>query len=114
MKVEILKSLHDISESIKGIEEHLGEKRDFNFNAYCSDKMQRRAVERELGIIGEGINRIFKVDNTSPISYADAIKNLSNKIIYAYDNIDNTEIWGVIEKNIPILKEEVTNLLKVE
>ena len=51
MQREALKYLHDIRESIRSIEEYLGEQRDFN--RYSSNKMLRRAVERELEIIGE-------------------------------------------------------------
>ncbi len=51
--------LLDISNSIDSINEFLGEER--NFNNYESNKLLRRAVERELEIIGEAVNRILKV-----------------------------------------------------
>lgn len=41
------------SNSILSIEEYLGEKRDFI--AYEQNKLLRRAVERELEIIGEAM-----------------------------------------------------------
>ena len=52
--------LLDISNSIDSIHEYLGEER--NFNVYESNKQLRRAVERELEIIGEAINRIIKIN----------------------------------------------------
>ena len=45
--------LYDIQQSILSIEEYLGEKRDFI--AYEQNKLLRRAVERELEIIGEAM-----------------------------------------------------------
>lgn len=60
MNVEIKKFLFDINESIDSIEKYLGDKRDFNF--YLSNKMLRRAVEREFEIIGEAMNRIERLD----------------------------------------------------
>jgi uncharacterized protein with HEPN domain len=60
MDNEIKKYLFDIKESVDSIENYLGEKRDFN--VYKSDKMLRRAVEREFEIIGEAMNRIDKID----------------------------------------------------
>jgi uncharacterized protein with HEPN domain len=50
MDKRIYKYLYDIKESIHSIYDFLGEKRDFN--VYLSNKMMRRAVEREFEIIG--------------------------------------------------------------
>ena len=50
MARSIQKYLYDIQQSISSIEEYLGEKRDFF--AYEQNKLLRRAVERELEIIG--------------------------------------------------------------
>ena len=46
MNVEIKKFLYDIRESIESIENYLGNERDFS--VYLSNKMLRRAVEREF------------------------------------------------------------------
>jgi uncharacterized protein with HEPN domain len=48
MQREVGKYLFDIRESIASIEQYLGKKHDFN--DYQSNKLVRRAVERELGI----------------------------------------------------------------
>jgi hypothetical protein len=55
MKPEMLKYFHDILGSIESIESFLGDHRDFN--RYLEDKMLRRAVEREIEIIGEAMNK---------------------------------------------------------
>jgi uncharacterized protein with HEPN domain len=52
--------LLDILNSIDSIFEFLGEER--NFKQYESNKLLRRAVERELEIIGEATNRILKIN----------------------------------------------------
>jgi uncharacterized protein with HEPN domain len=62
MNLEIKKFLFDIFESIESIENYLGEKRDFKI--FISNKMLRRAIEREFEIIGEAMNRIEKIDST--------------------------------------------------
>ena len=56
MDLEVKKSLFDIKESIRSMEEYLGDKRDFNI--YIANKMLRRAIEREFEIIGEAMSRI--------------------------------------------------------
>jgi len=101
--------LLDISTSIDSIHEYLGDKR--NFNAYESNKQLRRAVERELEIIGEATNRIIKINPKVDISNARRIVSLRNWVIHAYDNVDNVIIWGIIDKDLPLLKAQVTELL---
>ena len=49
------KYLFDIQTSISSIYGYLGDTRDFNL--YRESKLLRRAVERELEIIGEAANR---------------------------------------------------------
>jgi uncharacterized protein with HEPN domain len=105
----VLKCLYDVNESINSIESYLGNKR--NFIEYQSNKLLRRAVERELEIIGEAINRITKVEKLE-IQYYQQIISLRNKIIHSYDNIDDVVIWTIINRNLPVLKKEVEELLK--
>lgn len=110
MDNEIKKHLFDIKESVDSIEKYLGEKRDFN--VYKSDKMLRRAVEREFEIIGEAINRIDKVDPEINISSKKQIISMRNRVIHGYDKIDDEIIWGTIVRHLPILKKEIINLMK--
>lgn len=65
MTVEELKLLTDIKTAIISIDEHLQFKRDYNL--YCTNKTMRRAVERELEIIGEAVNMLLKVNPTISI-----------------------------------------------
>lgn len=109
MQLEIRKYLFDINESITSIEEYLGSQR--NFDNYQKNKMLRRAVERELEIIGEATNRLLKMNPDFPISEARRIVNLRNWVIHSYDNVDSIIIWGVISKDIPALKKVVLELI---
>ncbi|MBK9213020.1 MAG: DUF86 domain-containing protein [Saprospiraceae bacterium] len=110
MELEIKKFLFDIRESIDSIENYLGDKRDFN--VYMSDKMLRRAVEREFEIIGEAMSRIEKIDSTIDISSKRQIISMRNRVIHGYDKIDNEIIWGTIVRHLPTLKTEIEGLLK--
>jgi uncharacterized protein with HEPN domain len=102
--------LLDILNSIESIEEYLGE--DRNFKKYESSKLLRRAVERELEIIGEATNRILKIDSTIDISNARRIVDLRNFVIHAYDSVDDVIIWGILIKDLPLLKKQVQKLLE--
>jgi len=110
MDNEIKKYLFDIHESIESIEKYLGENRDFN--VYTTDKMLRRAVEREFEIIGEALSRIEKLDATIKITSKRQIISMRNRVIHGYDKIDNEIIWGTIVRHLPTLKLEVVRLLE--
>jgi len=107
--LEEKKILTDIITAIEDIDGHLEGKRVFE--EYKRDKTKRRAVERELGIIGEAVNKLLKINSSIPISYAKIIVDLRNKVIHAYDNVNDTIIWKVIMKDIPVLYSEVKKLL---
>ena len=108
MRREILKYLHDIDEAVDSIFEYLGDKRDFNH--YAQNKLLRRAVERELEIIGEATNRILYLDENINITNARRIVDLRNWVIHGYDKVDDVIIWGIILKDLPLLKAQVTQL----
>lgn len=62
------KYLYDVQLSIVSIYEYLGNKRDFF--EYENNKQLRRAVERELEIIGEAVNHLLALDETIAIDNA--------------------------------------------
>jgi uncharacterized protein with HEPN domain len=84
------------------------------FQEYKKNKMLKRAVERELEIIGEAINRIIKKDPTYAEKIKDAINivGLRNQVIHAYDNISDENIWAILINHLPQLKNDVLSLLE--
>ena len=109
MKNVIKKFLFDIKESIDSIENYLGDKK--NFNVYQSNKMLRRAVEREFEIIGEAMNRIAQIDDKINISTKKQIISMRNRVIHGYDKIDDAIVWGIIIRHLSILKKEIQSLI---
>lgn len=110
MDDKIYKYLLDIKESIESIEEYLGSERDFNL--YLKNKMLRRAVEREFEIIGEAMNRIDSLSPDISISSKKQIISMRNRVIHGYDKVDNGIVWGTIVRYLPVLKNEINDLLK--
>ncbi len=106
---DIRKYLEDIRLGIESIDEHLQHKRDFRF--FLDNKTARRAVERELEIIGEPTNRILKINPDILITHARKIVNLRNMVAHAYDSITNEGVWGIVVNDLPKLKAEVAELL---
>jgi len=110
MQLEIKKYLFDIQVSINSIYEYIGDKRDFN--EYLTNKLLRRGVERELEIIGEAANRILKLDSSIKLDNVRKIVDLRNWVIHGYDKIDDVIIWGIVSRQLPLLKSQVDELLK--
>ncbi len=105
MKREIKKHLYDIKISIESIYEYLGDKRDFL--EYQNNKLLRRAIEREIEIIGEAMNRALNEDPDLEIENARKIVDTRNWVVHGYDKVDDVIIWGIISKHLPKLKEEI-------
>lgn len=112
MDERILKWLYDIKLSIEEIELYF-EGKEFNFFEYRKNTMLKRAVERDLEIIGEAVNRILKKDPDfeNKISEAKSIIGLRNQVIHAYDNISDENIWSILINHLPKLKSEVNSLI---
>ncbi len=110
MELKIQKYLFDILLSINSIEDYLGNTR--NFNIYLTNKQLRRAVERELEIIGEAANRILQLSPNFPLDDARKIVDLRNWVIHGYDKVDDVIIWGIISNHLPRLKMQVEGLLR--
>jgi uncharacterized protein with HEPN domain len=103
------KLLLDIIESINSIDDHLDSKRVLE--EYLSNKTKRRAVEREIEIIGEATSKLLKMNPNISISYARIIVDLRNKVIHSYDSVDDILIWKILMKDIPKLLQEAKKLL---
>ena len=101
--------LFDILNSINEINEYTANNR--TYANYCNNKILQRAIERNLEIIGEAINRILKIDKNIPIQNAKEIIDTRNKISHGYDQIDHAIIWGIVIKHLPTLKSEIEKLL---
>jgi uncharacterized protein with HEPN domain len=107
---DIKACLKDIELSIAEIYEFLPKKRDFH--SFRKDLKTRKAVERNIEIIGEAMDRILKTDPSFPISDSRKIVDTRNRIIHGYDSVSEDIIWLIISRYLPILETEVKELLK--
>jgi len=102
--------LYDILNSIMEIESFFEDKPKI-FANFQKELRTKRAVERNIEIIGEAMNRILKENPNIQISNSRTIVDLRNRIIHGYDKISDDLLWGVIIRHLPILKSEVEKLL---
>jgi uncharacterized protein with HEPN domain len=110
MDSEIAKWLHDILQAIDEIESFYVDKPKV-FEEYVNDIKTKRAIERDLEIIGEAVNRIVKKDPSFKILNAKNIIGTRNRIIHGYDSVSDDMIWSIVINHIPKLKSEVEDLL---
>ncbi|MCP9757514.1 DUF86 domain-containing protein [Lacihabitans sp. CCS-44] len=110
MDDKIKKYLFDIKISIGRIESFLDTNRDFE--SYAKDILLQNAVERNLEIIGEAVNKILKIEPNFPLTDARKIVDTRNKISHGYDEIEPENIWFILIRHVPILKKEVEDFLK--
>ena len=110
MEIEIKTWLHDILTAINEIESYFVD-RPKDFNIYQSDTRTKRAIERDVEIIGEAMNRILNKDASLKFSNARKIVDTRNRIIHGYDSVSDDIIWGIVIKHIPVLQTEIQNLL---
>jgi uncharacterized protein with HEPN domain len=84
-----------------------------NISAYRKNLMLKRAIERNLEIIGEAVNRIAKSDQNFLESLPEAMSiiGLRNQIIHAYDNISDEIIWSILIYHLPKLEKAIKLLL---
>ena len=83
------------------------------FQNFQNDMLRQRAVERNVEIMGEAINRILKVDPTFELPNAKAIVNTRNRVIHGYDSVTTEFLWSLIIKHIPALKKDIEKILEL-
>lgn len=109
MQPKLLKYILDIESVIEEIES-IKQKTQNNFNNFSDDIILQRAVERDLEIIGEAIRKITDINPSIQITASKNIIGLRNIISHAYDSVEPEMLWGIIQKNIPVLAEEIREL----
>jgi uncharacterized protein with HEPN domain len=103
--------LFDILQSIIEIESYF-ENRTKKFDEYINDIKTKRAVERNIEIIGEAVNRIMKSDNEFQLENVKKIIGTRNRIVHGYDKISDDLIWSIVINHLPKLKEEIASKLE--
>jgi uncharacterized protein with HEPN domain len=109
MEKEVQTWLEDIKQSIDEIEEFLPERRDFF--EFKRDLKTRKAIERNIEIIGEAVNRILNANPEIQITNARKIVDTRNRIIHGYDTVSEDIIWAIVSNDLKKLRQEIIYLL---
>ena len=106
MDIDIKSWLFDILNAINEIDSFFIDIPQ-EFLYFQNDIKTRRAVERNVEIIEEAVNRIFQKDNSIILSNSRKIIDTRNRIIHGYDTVSDEIIWSILITHLPILKIEV-------
>ena len=109
MDNEINTWLYDILNAINEIDSFIGN--DVSLEIFQGDIRTKRAIERNIEIIGEAMNRILKKDSDINISNARQIVDVRNRIIHGYDTVSDNILLAIVTQYLPILQKEVSSLL---
>ena len=82
------------------------------FDIYHNDVKTKRAVERNIEIIGEAMGRILQANPEFSLSNSRKIVDTRNRIIHGYDSVSDQIIWGIVINHLPVLKQEIELLIK--
>lgn len=74
--------------------------------------MFKRALERNVEIIGEAVNRILSTEPEIAITHARRIVDTRNFIIHEYEKVSDEVLWAIAIRHIPLLKIEIEALLE--
>jgi uncharacterized protein with HEPN domain len=110
MQPEANKYRYDVLMACEAI---LGFIRNKNFEDYSGDLMLRSAVERQLMIVGEALNKAVHLEDEVGRRIPDArdIIRLRNIIAHGYAIVEDATVWGIVPADVPVLHEQVKELL---
>jgi uncharacterized protein with HEPN domain len=110
MNTETLKRLADALEAASAIERFtLGQSQD----EFAINEVLYSAVERKFEIIGEAL-KLAEAADPSVIERVPELRKIigmRNRIIHAYDAVDHDVLWMTLRKWLPILKQQLTQVL---
>ncbi len=75
-----------------------------SYEKFIEDELVQSAVIRQLEIMGEAVKRLspaFRADH--PLIPWQQIAGLRDRLIHAYDDINNERIWIIVTQDVPDL-----------
>jgi uncharacterized protein with HEPN domain len=99
----ILDAINTVEDYLQGIDE-----RQFNNTRLLQD-----GVVRQIEIVGEAVRHISKeIRRTYPEVPWQDVAGMRDKLIHDYFGVDIEKVWLTAREDLPVLKEQVTEILK--
>lgn len=101
--------LQDILEAIRNIERYAKQGR----RVFDEDELVHTWMIHHIQIIGEAASKLTptfrKAHSQVPWSQ---IITMRHVLVHDYLGIDLSEVWAVIERDLPVLKKQIRNMVK--
>ena len=113
LPLEVRKYLFDMAQAADLIAEIVAGK---EFSEYVANPMLRSAVERQFEIVGEALSQARRgyPELESLITDSSRIIAFRNRLVHGYASVSCETVWGIIEGNLPALREQLKELLSDE
>ena len=111
MKPELRDNLED---ALRHGREILNFVSGMSLKQYSEDEKTCLAVERSFEIIGEALNRSYKLEPelVDSIPNYRQIISFRNILAHCYDTVEDRIVWGIIEESLPQLLSDLESLLE--
>ena len=102
--------LYEILNAIHEIDSYFDEDQK-NLLFFSSNLKVRRAVERNLELIGDSVSRSTGYLPETHISHSAEIIDTSQRLTRTNDPVSDELLWGIIEQYLPRIREEIHLLI---
>jgi len=102
--------LWDAAEAANLVHEFIGDRTEAEFT---SDLLLRSAIERQLEILGEALNRLrrFDAETAARVPELDKVIGMRNIIAHEYGHIDYEIVWRAATTSVPVLVPVLASLV---
>ena len=110
LQPEVQQRILDAAEACRHIQEFT---HDMDYSRFAESALVRSAVERQLEIIGEALNKASNMDASLAYTVPEIprIVGLRNRLIHGYDQVDDQLVWDIVITKIGPLAVALGNIL---
>ena len=104
------KYLYDIADAATQLSEFVSGK---TLEDYLGNRLLQAGVERQFEIVGEALSQLSKLDQTLAKRISDYQKIIAfrNILIHGYADVDDELVWDIVETRLPILRNEIAQII---
>ena len=104
--------LNHILDSIENI---FSDTKNFTTEEFFTNRQVKDAVTRNVEIIGEAVKRLSeKIYQNYPDTPWQKIARTRDMLIHHYFDVDDQQLWKIIEEDLPKLKISIKKILNIK